>query len=79
MRNNPERLAWTVMSVAFVTFCVLVTTLPLGVRSYLLGATEVEETQVQRIAGTVLVRRLNGGQLGGVLESGVVLPGDQVI
>jgi hypothetical protein len=79
MRNNPERLAWTVMSLAFVTFCVLVTTIPLGIRSYLLGAMEVQETQVQRIAGTVLVRRVNGGQLGGVIESGVVMPGEQVI
>ncbi len=79
MRNNPERLAWTVMSVAFVAFCVLVTTIPLSIRSYLLGATDAEETQVQRIAGTVLVRQSNGGQLGGVLESGVVLPGDEII
>jgi hypothetical protein len=79
MRNNPERLAWTVLSVAFVTFCVLVTTIPLGIRSYILGAMDVQETQVQRIAGTVLVRRVSGGQLGGVLESGVVMPGEQVI
>jgi hypothetical protein len=40
---------------------------------------DVEDTQVQRIAGTVLVRQPNGGQLGGVLESGVVLPGQQII
>lgn len=79
MRNNPERMAWTVLSISFITFCVLVTTVPLGIRSYLLNATEVQGTQVQRIAGTVLVRRSNGGQLGGVLESGVVMPGDQII
>jgi hypothetical protein len=79
MRNNPERLAWTVISAAFVVFCVLVTAIPLGIRSYVLGAMDVQETRVQRIAGTVLVRRLNDGQLGGVLESGVVMPGEQII
>jgi len=79
MRNNSERLAWTVLSVAFVVFCVLVTTIPLRIRSSLLSAMAVEETRVRRIAGTVLVRQPNGGQLGGVLESGVVLPGEQII
>ncbi len=79
MRNNPERMAWTVLSVAFVTFCALVTLIPLGLRSFIIGATTDQSTHVQRIAGTVLVRRANGGDLSGVTEAATVSPGDEVI
>lgn len=54
MRNNPERLAWTVLLLAFVTFCVLAVAIPLGVRWYFLNAMTTETTAVTSVRGTVL-------------------------
>jgi hypothetical protein len=59
MRNNPERLAWTVLLFAFATFCALVVAVPLGVRWYILNATNSKMTAVTSIRGTVLVERPN--------------------
>jgi hypothetical protein len=59
MRNNPERLAWTVLLLAFATFCALVVAVPLGVRWYILNATNSKMTAVTSIRGTVLVERPN--------------------
>jgi hypothetical protein len=56
MRNNPERLAWTVLSVAFATFCVLAVAIPLGVRWYLFNAMTAETTAVTSVRGTVLAQ-----------------------
>jgi hypothetical protein len=79
MRKNPQRLAWTVLWAGFVLFCVLITAVPLGIRHYLLTATEEQETQLQRIAGMPLVHRKNGGGLMAGAESELLLPGDEVI
>jgi hypothetical protein len=79
MRKNPQRLAWTVLWTAFVLFCLLITAVPLGVRHHLLTAMEEQESQLQRIAGTPLVRRENGGGLMAVTESTALVPGDEVI
>ncbi len=57
MRNNPERLAWTVMLFAFAIFCILVVAVPLGVRWYILNATNSKTTAVTSIRGTVLVEK----------------------
>ncbi len=62
MRNNPERLAWTVLLLAFTTFCVLVVAVPLGVRWYILTATNSKTTAVTSIRGTVLVEKPNATQ-----------------
>jgi hypothetical protein len=59
MRNNPERLAWTVLLLAFTIFCVLVVAVPLGVRWYILNATNAKTTAVTSIRGTVLIERPN--------------------
>lgn len=79
MRKSPERLAWTVLSIAFVFFCFLVIGIPLGIRSYLLNATEDQDTLLQVIEGTVLVDRANGGDPDGVIDSTMLSPGDEVI
>jgi len=54
MHSNPERLAWTVLLLAFTTFCVLAVAIPLGVRWYLLNAMTAETTAVTSVRGTVL-------------------------
>ena len=82
MRNNPERVAWMVLSAAFVLFCLLITGIPLAVRSHVLNAMEDMDAQLQVIEGTVLVRRANGGQPIGVMASDgafSLASGDEVI
>jgi hypothetical protein len=79
MRRNPQRVAWTVLWVAFVTFCVLAVGIPLGIRHYLLNATEEQDTQLQVIAGTVLVEKDQGGNPIGVTESMELTPGDKAV
>ena len=79
MHNKPERLAWTVLWLAFILFCLLVTSIPLGIRYYLLTAMADQETQLQRIEGTILVQEAEGNKPTGVTESAVLSPGDEVI
>ncbi len=79
MRENPERLAWTVLSASLIVFCILVTGIPLGIRSYLLNSTDDQGTLMKVIQGTVLVQKANGGDPIGVTESAELLPGDEVI
>jgi hypothetical protein len=54
MQNNPERLAWTVLLLAFMTFCVMAVAVPLGVRWYLRNAMTNEVSAVTSVRGTVL-------------------------
>ena len=56
MRRNPERMAWAVLLGAFYAFCALALLVPLGVRSWILGATE-DQTILMVSNGTVLVTR----------------------
>jgi len=79
MRRNPERLAWTMLLGAFIVFCALATGLPLGLRAYVLKATMAQDTQMQVIEGTVLVRKPNGGDPIGVTQAATLAPGDEVI
>jgi hypothetical protein len=79
MRKNPERVAWTVLSVAFVVFCALAAGIPLSIRAFLLNSTVPQDTQIQVIEGTVLVRKANGNALIGVTKAETLSPGDEVI
>jgi len=62
MRRNPERLAWIIVWISFITFCVLVVSIPLGIRSYLHNAYNVHEATVESLVGTVVVE--NPGSAG---------------
>lgn len=79
MRRNPERVAWTVLWAATIVFCLLMTGVPLAVRSYLLNASEDQQTLLQRIEGTILVQEENGGKPYGVTDSAQLQPGAEVI
>ena len=69
MRRNPQRVAWTVLGVVFVTFCILAAGIPLSIRYYLLNSAEGQDTQMQVIAGTILVEKARGSDPFGVTES----------
>jgi hypothetical protein len=55
MRNNPVRMAWSVLITAFISFCLLAISIPLGTRWYLLNAAENQNAQLRVNTGTVLV------------------------
>jgi hypothetical protein len=79
MRTNPQRVAWTVLWVAFVAFCLLAVGVPLGIRSFALNTADDQDTQLQVIEGTVLVQKANGSEPIGVTDAALLSPGDQVI
>jgi hypothetical protein len=79
MRSNPERVAWTVLSAAFVAACVLAFGAPLGIRSYLLNAVEDQDAQLRVIEGTLLVQEARKSDLTAVTDSMAVSPGDEVL
>ena len=55
MIKTPERKAWISLLAAFSIFAVLVVSIPIGVRWYLVSATRPEVTQLEVISGTILV------------------------
>jgi hypothetical protein len=57
MRQNPERLAWMILLVAFVTFCVSAVGCPVMAYNYLLNARRPLPAQVDAQRGTVRVER----------------------
>jgi len=79
MRRNPERIAWTVLCAATAVFCLLVVGTPLAIRSFLLSATDDQDTRLQVIEGTVLVEKAGRDDPIGVTQSADLSPGDEVI
>ena len=79
MRKKPERVAWTVLSIAFATFWLLAIGTPLGIRSIVVNTRETQPTQMQVIGGTVLVQKARGGEPIGVTRNMVLEQGDEVI
>ena len=61
MNGNPERVAWTVIVVAFAVFCVLLGAVPLGASYYLRNATGDSEAELETLKGTVIVEDPRGG------------------
>ena len=54
-RENPERLAWTVILASFVTFLLLAVTIPLAVSYIVRYATVRETAQLQPTRGTLML------------------------
>jgi len=61
LRKNPERLAWIVLCIVFATFCSLAVGIPLGIRWYLINATQVHKTSLAAVRGTVVVQEPEAG------------------
>ena len=55
MKAAPERVAWTILLIAFFSFCLLLVALPLSLRYYLRHATRDKEAQLKTLRGTVIV------------------------
>jgi hypothetical protein len=54
-RRNPQRVAWLILSVSLFACCVLAVMVPLGMRSYLLHATQSRPVYVTALSGTAQV------------------------
>jgi hypothetical protein len=52
-RQNPQRVAWLILTVNLAMCCLLAVAVPLGVRSFLLNATRPIQAFVTATAGTV--------------------------
>ncbi|MBN1400023.1 MAG: FecR domain-containing protein, partial [Anaerolineae bacterium] len=55
MRKNPERVAWIVLILSFVIFCLLLVATPLGIRWFIWNAETDRKALVESLAGTVVV------------------------
>ena len=53
--RDPRRLAWMALLISFLVFCVLIISVPLGVRWYFMHATESQVATLDVISGTILV------------------------
>lgn len=56
LKKNPERLAWIILSIAFAILCFLAVSIPLGIRWYIINATQVHKTSLAAVRGTVQVQ-----------------------
>ena len=57
MHNNPQRLAWTVLIIAFVLFLSIAITLPLGVHILLVNSTRKQSNTISLGSGSVYITR----------------------
>lgn len=59
MRENPERLAWTILLISFSAFCLIAVSIPLGIRQFIVTATESYTARVTAYGGAVLMQTAN--------------------
>ncbi|MBI5053628.1 MAG: hypothetical protein HZB52_10220, partial [Chloroflexi bacterium] len=57
MRQNTERTAWTIMTSAFIVFCVLIVAVPLGTWRFVSTSNVAQAVAITLISGTVFVTR----------------------
>lgn len=64
MLSTPEGRAWGILLTAFAIFCILIVSVPLGIRWYVRNATVTQETTLEEpIDGTVYVQEPRGTEL----------------
>ena len=78
MRRHPERLAWTILLIAFAIFCALAVLVPWSIRWYIINATDAREATLEVINGTVLVWEQNAGRPSGVTDTMKVSEGSTI-
>ncbi|MFQ5407132.1 MAG: hypothetical protein ACE5FI_01765 [Anaerolineales bacterium] len=74
MRDNSQRLAWSVTIIAFAIFCLLAIAIPLGVRWFILNNTIVQTASAALTSGTVLLSRPDATLPEAVLDTITNLP-----
>jgi len=61
MRRGRERVAWAVIWISFLTFCLLMVVVPLGARAYVRNAQTRRPAVAESLVGTVVVEPASGG------------------
>lgn len=56
MLENPERAGWTILLISFFAFCLLVVSIPLGIRQFVITATKPYPARVTAYGGAVLMQ-----------------------
>jgi len=74
----PERVAWTILTISFITFCILAITIPLSIRWFLLYSVTAEPVRVDVLSGTVLVISPGAREPAGVQSMRKVAEGDTI-
>jgi hypothetical protein len=78
-RQNPQRVAWLVLTVSFSFCCLLAVAAPLSVRSYLLNATRPIQSYVTVTAGTVQFFPPGADDPSAVTDRRVVAEGSRIM
>ena len=78
MNRDPQRIAWLVLLLAFSIHCVLLASIPLGIRWYLINATVSHEATLEVITGTVLIWEPGASAPLGVTSSASVPDGSTI-
>jgi hypothetical protein len=68
MKGIPGNRAWMVLWAAFAVFCLMVISCPLGLRWYLMTATQVQLAQLEVIDGTILFNAPGLSSPGGITD-----------
>lgn len=55
MRENPERVAWTILLASFLIFCLLAVSIPLGIQQFIVTAFERHPARVTAYGDAVLM------------------------
>ena len=74
MRQNPEKLAWTVLIVAFAAFCVLIVSIPLAGYTLLANSEARLPVRAELTGGTVLIDRPQTSLPEALITTAVDLP-----
>lgn len=56
MTRNPEKVAWTVLWLAFFAFCFLAAAIPWSISAYMASATDAQQVSLEVLRGTVLLQ-----------------------
>jgi hypothetical protein len=80
-RQNPQRIAWLILTVSFFSCCVATVAVPLALRSYLLHATRSKAVYVTALSGTAQVYPPGPGANDpiAVTESRAIVEGSDVV
>jgi len=78
-RQNPQRVAWFILTISFVACCVLTVAVPLGVRSFLLHATRPRPAFATALAGTAQLKLPQAADPTAVTERRAVVEGSSLI
>jgi hypothetical protein len=71
-------MAWTVLAAAFAIFCILVVSVPLSIRWFILYSTDPEPARVDVLSGTVLVAAPGVRDAAGVQSMREINEGDTI-